>query len=141
MPPATLEEALEQVLLRAFGRTPGPRERELWLTKIKDRMPAEKFLLQLVRTRGFLANQQVKTKFPAGHFFSPVVDPAQVRDHVARARLLTPADILGIDFDMKRMAEFWRRHGDLIAATRRRIAAISCVTILTRTAMRSRYVP
>jgi predicted O-methyltransferase YrrM len=115
-PEVSVEEALFQVLLRCYGRTPTSRDLELWYDKLK-RQKASVFVMQLARVRPFLANRQVPVKNPAGHYFSPVVDPETVVDYVARERTARVGDVPGIDFDLEAMERFWRSHRDAIAAT------------------------
>lgn len=50
---------------------------------------------------------EIKTKFPTGHFYSPVVDPATVKGYVKRARTKTYDKIAGVPIDISRMKKFW----------------------------------
>jgi hypothetical protein len=110
-------EPLWHLLLRVFGRTPTRGEIDVWGQKLLDGMDARAFVNQLVRSRRFNEIKYVHSKNPPGHFFSPVVDPDEVRDYVAMARDVEPHDIAGIEFPLEAMAEFWRKNRDFIAST------------------------
>jgi predicted O-methyltransferase YrrM len=117
-PPEALDEILEHVLLRVFGRTPNQREIDLWLTKLRNKsFPAAAFLRQLTRTKSFLANKSVPVKNPAGHYFSPVVDPELVRDYYDMSSNLEPHEVGGIDFRIDDMIALWKKNKEFIAAT------------------------
>ena len=102
------ERALHDVLLRLFGRTPTDTELASWLTRLEAGMSARQFVDQVSRGRGFLANSAVRTKNPAGHFYSPVVDPDQVRGYVERERAAGLEGVAGIAFPLEDMARFWQ---------------------------------
>jgi predicted O-methyltransferase YrrM len=109
--------ALHQLLVRAFGRLPTDTEMTGWAGKLERGVTARAFLAQLTASKAFQANAQVGSKTPAGHFYSPVVDPETVRDYVAMNRAAGLEGLKGIDFPIEAMAEFWRANADFIAAT------------------------
>ena len=78
-------EPLWHVLMRVFGRTPLPRELEMWGAKLKE-SEAHKFVRMLVNSKSFSGTKFVRAKNPPGHYFSPVVDPDLVRDYVEMNR-------------------------------------------------------
>jgi predicted O-methyltransferase YrrM len=109
--------ALHTVLVRLLGRQPTDRELQLWSDKLAHGIKAADFVRQMTSSRGFLANPQVGTKTPAGHFYSPVVDPDTVRHYVEMNRAQGADSLHGIDFPLDAMAEFWRANSEFIAAT------------------------
>ncbi|MEJ0049588.1 MAG: hypothetical protein WDN04_28520 [Rhodospirillales bacterium] len=111
------EDALFQLLLRCYGRSPSAADVARWAERIARRPAYAVFLQQLTETPPFVANRQVAVKNPAGHYFSPVVDPDSVVDYVARERTARIGDLHGIDFDLDGMERFWLTHRDVIAAT------------------------
>jgi predicted O-methyltransferase YrrM len=115
--PAPSDDPLFQLLLRCYGRSPAARELEIWTERLRGGLTAQHFIRQLARSPAFAANRQVKVKNPAGHYFSPVVDPDLVVDYVAQARAARIADVAGIDFDLPGMEKFWRDNAAFIAAT------------------------
>ena len=108
---------LWHILLRALGRTPKSGEVERWGAKIGAGMDARVFLKQLVSSRRFRETKFVRAHNPPGHFFSPVVDPDEVRDYVTAERRAGPDDLPGIVFPLDEMEAFWQRNRDFIAAT------------------------
>ena len=118
--PATLDEegrALHQLLVRVFGRVPTDVEMSQWTSRLQQGASAQTFLRQLASSRAFQANAQVGSKTPAGHFYSPVVDPETVRDYVAMNRARGLDGLQGIDFALDGMLAFWEANRDFIAAT------------------------
>ena len=109
--------ALWHLLLRAFGRTPRPREIEVWEQRLARGIDARAFIRQLVASRQFSGTRFVRAHNPPGHYFSPVVDPDQVRDYVEMVRRAGPDDLPGIVFDLDAMEAFWRANRAWIAAT------------------------
>jgi predicted O-methyltransferase YrrM len=109
--------ALWHVLMRAYGRTPRLREIEVWERRLERGIDARAFVRQLVASKQFSATRFVRAHNPPGHYFSPVVDPDQVRDYVDSARRAGPDDLAGIVFDLDAMEALWRANRDWIAAT------------------------
>jgi predicted O-methyltransferase YrrM len=116
-PAPASDDPLFQILLRCYGRSPSARQMAAWNERLSGGQKASVFVRQLAGSRAFVANRQVRVKNPAGHYSSPVVDPDQVVDYVARARPARVQDVQGIDFDLGGMESFWRAHRDFIAAT------------------------
>ena len=117
---ASLDEAaraLHQLLVRAFGRLPTDTEMAAWSGKLERGMNARVFLNQLTASKAFQANAQVGSKTPAGHFYSPVVDPETVREYVAMNRAAGLEGLQGIEFPLTAMAAFWQANAEFIAAT------------------------
>ena len=50
----------------------------------------------------------VKSRFPAGHFSSPVVDPSTVEDYVKHSSNLNLDELFGISVDIDEFHRFWR---------------------------------
>jgi predicted O-methyltransferase YrrM len=118
--PGDIPEAshpLWHVLMRAYGRTPRAREIEAWEQRLASGLDARVFLRQLVASRPFAATKFVRAHNPPGHYFSPVVDPDQVRGYVETARRAGPEDLAGIALDLDAMEALWRANRDWIAAT------------------------
>jgi hypothetical protein len=49
----------------------------------------------------FIFSDQPKSLFPPGHFYSPVVNPDNIKKHEDRIWTSSPPEILGIDFNKK----------------------------------------
>ena len=52
----------------------------------------------------------VKTAFPPGHYYSPVVDPVLAGPYVEQRSRETVEDLSGVTIDKDRMVEFWLQH-------------------------------
>ncbi len=52
----------------------------------------------------------IKTKYPIGHFYSPVVDPQTVENYVRRVRGKSHEKIAGIAIDVDGMRKFWNEN-------------------------------
>jgi predicted O-methyltransferase YrrM len=109
--------ALWHVLLRAYGRTPRPRDMEVWEQRLARGMDARAFLRQIVASRPFRETKFVRAHSPPGHYYSPVVDPDAVRAYVEEARRAGAEDLAGIVLDLDAMEGLWRANRDWIAAT------------------------
>lgn len=59
----------------------------------------------------------VKTKWPKGHFYSPIVDPEPVRPYVQRERGLDWKTMEGIQIDVAAMRRLWEENLDFIKTT------------------------
>ena len=119
-PTASLDQdsrTLHQLLVRAFGRAPDDRELAFWGEKLSGEISASAFIAQLTASKAYIANALVGTKTPAGHFYSPVVNPETVVDYVARNRAAGLADLPGVEFPLAEMEAFWRENAAFIAAT------------------------
>ena len=110
-------QALWEVLLRVFGRTPTATEIERWGAKVDEDVTAKLLLRQLVNSRPVRDVKHVRAKNPPGHFFSPVVDPDLVRDYVTMSRAAVTDGVPGIPFPVEEMEAFWARNSEFIAAT------------------------
>lgn len=111
------DHALWHVLLRVFARTPTDHELQIWGNKLDKGLTARQFVNQLSNGKRFGETKFVRMKNPPGHFFSPVVDPDQVKEYVEFVRKAGPGDIGGIDLPLDEMEAFWRRNQDFIAKT------------------------
>lgn len=58
--------------------------------------------------------KEVKTAFPNGHFYSPVVDPSTVGDYLERRWKDKIDDLKGIGIDLEGMRGFWTDNLDFI---------------------------
>lgn len=111
------DHAIWQILLRLFARTPTEQETQLWAKKIDSGLSARQLINQLVNSKQVAKTKYVRMKNPPGHFFSPVVDPDEVKSYVDFARDAGPDDIGGISFSLDRMEEFWKKNAEFISQT------------------------
>lgn len=60
---------------------------------------------------------KVETVIQPGHYYSPIVNPAEVRDYVAAGKAAKPEEIKGIDFHLPQMMQFWIDNANFISTT------------------------
>lgn len=97
-----------------------PREHELdnWLALIKGGVTPHAVFRRFVTSREYQKkNATVRTAFPPGHYHSPVVDPATVKEYVAESSSLEVADIEGIGISPEWMLKFWQENLEFIRKT------------------------
>jgi predicted O-methyltransferase YrrM len=61
--------------------------------------------------------QDIRVRFPPGHFYSPVVSPTKIRDYVLRERNETASNLLGLKLPTAQMAAFWIDNLEFIKST------------------------
>jgi hypothetical protein len=110
---ARVRALFEGLLLRAAT----PAELRLWSGKLRETNDFFYLFSLLVSSPEYQFRHRVRSVWPAGHFYSPVVDPASVGDYVERAGKIQPTDIDGIDLDVEQMSQFWLVHQQFIRAT------------------------
>jgi predicted O-methyltransferase YrrM len=111
-----LRELVQILFQRFLSRSAGPQELDQWLPRLRD-PAAVTALVRVLEASARRAGEPVRTTYPAGHFFSPVVDPGTVGDYVALETQARPGDIAGIDFRVDDMQAFWTKHSALFAST------------------------
>jgi len=108
-------DLLTDVLTRVFGRKPRGNAVDRFREKLD--IPASKFLKMMEEAKAFGQNAQVGAHSPAGHYFSPVVDPAQIEDYYARSSTTSVDELRagGIAIDIEGMNAFWKANRSFIA--------------------------
>ncbi|MBV8869645.1 MAG: class I SAM-dependent methyltransferase [Acetobacteraceae bacterium] len=101
----------------ALGRKPGDAEYRHWVSLAEGGMAASDIVAGFYRSEEFQARRIVHSVFPPGHYHSPVVDPATVRDYVARERQSRPDGIPGLPLDAAVMRGLWLANLDFIRTT------------------------
>jgi predicted O-methyltransferase YrrM len=74
-------------------------------------------LRAILGSQEYKRKRGVKSAFPAGHYYSPVVDPTTVTDYVAAQRNLRPDDLAGIPVYHDDMLRFWQANLETIKGT------------------------
>jgi predicted O-methyltransferase YrrM len=113
---SVLTEVIQSLYLRFLSRSASAQELGQWLPRLRD-LGSFASLVQLLQASAKRSSEPVRTTYPAGHFFSPVVDPGTVRDYVTAAMGTRPEQIGGIDLDIGRMRSYWRANEKMIATT------------------------
>lgn len=108
---------IQDLYTHLIGRHPGQRELDQWtMLAVKSLSPAQ-VLRAFIDSKEYKARNMVYTLFAAGHYHSPVVDPATVRVYFDKARNKTINDLAGINIDLEEMMAFWDTNLAFIQAT------------------------
>ena len=102
---------------RLLERQPSESEQEGWVNALLQGMTAEKILISFLNSEEFTDKRKVQTTFPAGHYHSPVVNPADVKSYVAKARTMHAGELHGIHADANAMRKIWQSHLPFIKTT------------------------
>jgi predicted O-methyltransferase YrrM len=113
--PEMLSQPLPQILLRLFGRTPRLREVETWNAMIRSGMTAQAFIRRVSNKRSFKAVTGSRHKWPAGHFFSPIVNPDSIGEYFKKSSAETLGGVADIPIDLDAMTALWERHREFTA--------------------------
>jgi hypothetical protein len=95
-------------------RAPTEAERAQWARLPP--LPAAEIVRRFVATPAFARHRGVKAFFPAGHYHSPVVDPATVGPYVDRVRRLGLGGLAGISVDLGAMLSLFATDAPRLAA-------------------------
>jgi predicted O-methyltransferase YrrM len=99
-------------------RTPKSAELSKWVGLLQRGASSHAVFKRFVASLEYQAkNSTVSTMFPPGHYHSPVVDPATVKEYVASSSSIRVDDIAGIEISADRMRKFWGDNLDFIRRT------------------------
>src|SRR5689334_8330485 len=93
------QATIEAAFRLAFQRSPGEKELEHWAGVLQDGRPVPLVLEQIAGSDEFLERHRLTTFAPHGHFHSPVVDPATVKEYYEREIKTDSYSLRGIDID------------------------------------------
>src|SRR5579872_3722259 len=97
-------------------RPPTQHEVNTWSRALAGQVDLPNLLRSLLRSEEFRRKRGVTSIFPAGHYYSPVVDPNTVADYVAAQRKLDPGDIPALTIVPSEMFSFWKSNLNAIRA-------------------------
>ena len=102
-----LDAEIRQLFQHLLHREPNAAELDKWLEHAsRTKADFAALFAQVVAMPEYATLESLMTPYPAGHFYSPVVNPADLRDAgFAVDRKLPPQDLLGVDIDDARMRE------------------------------------
>jgi predicted O-methyltransferase YrrM len=98
-------------------REPADKELHDWSLALSKGRPFVEIFRHFIGSREFQSSTGVRTTFPAGHYYSPVVDPSQIGEHLDRAYRVSWNEIDGIKIDPDAMATIWSENAELIRQT------------------------
>jgi predicted O-methyltransferase YrrM len=108
---------ISSLYMNLFNRTPASNEYDYWVKFMLEGNSAEKAYYRFVDSAEYKLKTKVAVAFFAGHYYSPIVDPATVTDYIARERSEEANVLPGISLPIDEMAEFWQKSAAVIAAT------------------------
>nr|WP_294523454.1 class I SAM-dependent methyltransferase [uncultured Rhodopila sp.] len=110
MDPLSAEAFIRDLYTGILNRVPEQQELSHWISVVTGGEPLAAVVSKFVNCDENREKQRIPAAFPAGHYYSPVVDPDIARPYVARNRNLPPGALSGIDVDPAPMLGFWRRN-------------------------------
>ena len=100
-----------------LGRTPGTSEAAHWEGALASGMPERELFRRFVEGKEYAASHPVIPGFPSGHFYSPIVNPAEVKDYWEASISQKADDLSGVDVDLSAMYKFWAANRDAMLAS------------------------
>jgi hypothetical protein len=115
---AAAEKYIASLYTTILKRDPRPDEFAHWVAAAATMSP-DKVYFAFVNSKEYESQQwkSVSTVFPAGHYYSPVVNPKTIGEYTAKQYSLEPADLKGIHFDEDAMVSLWKQNADFIRNT------------------------
>jgi hypothetical protein len=112
----TDQELIETIYGAALHRNPTKAEISEGLTAQR-KGSLRNVLERLFASKEFTTVNKVRAAWPAGHYYSPVVDPSQLDQKAICNSAVFPESIAAIELNFARMEDFWKRNVEVIAAT------------------------
>lgn len=90
-----------------LARAPLDAELAHWIDVAQHELGAATIFQRFIQSDEFLARQRLRPAFPIGHYYSPIVDPAEAKRYVSRD--LKADGIPGIALSLPALEAFWHR--------------------------------
>ena len=100
-----------------LSRLPSRLETEEWKVFIASEPTFAEIMARFTQSAEYKRRRPVKTEFPPGHYYSPVVNPKTVRGYVERNRDKIPAGINAISISTENMISFWDENLSIVKST------------------------
>lgn len=113
-------EAAELIRLcfaHLLRREPAEAEVAAMVADVTGKLSAAQLIQAFAASPEYRDRTRVGLPFPAGHFYSPIVDPETVEDYVPRARRAAASDLHGIDCSIEAIMAVWGRLLPVVAST------------------------
>ncbi len=96
-----------------------PRQNEVmhWVGQLEGGLGPREFLLRILSSKEYLIKNRVKSAYPPGHYYSPIVDPEVAVKYASWDKGVSPDQLKGLRYPVESMSGFWSEHADLIAST------------------------
>lgn len=111
------EKYVRELYEHLLRRTPQEGELKIWMDHLLSSNDPIELFRQTIGSKEYKSRTRIKTRFPAGHFYSPIVDPAAIEPYYRRSLASTLSDLRGIDINVAGMSAFWDTHSEVICSS------------------------
>lgn len=112
------EEYVQLLYRHLLQRDPEHGELAQWTSEIVGGMGAGRALQLFVDSTEYRQRfEGVRPAHPPGHYYSPIVNPAELKDLGLPRRPAAPADLHGIDLDPGAMRAWWQANARTLSLT------------------------
>lgn len=113
---APANEKLVEILFEGFlQRRPTQEQLKRWVAELCAGLDPRQMVMRLARSQEYQAKRRLRASHPAGHFYSPIVDPEQAAKYVQFGARVEPGQLKGLQYPVEQMIAFWREHTELLA--------------------------
>jgi len=118
MTPTERQEFVVALYEHLQHRTPNSKELSHWAGFLANGLSEKDVFHRFISSKEYKNKNRVEPGHPAGHYYSPVVDPSTVGDYVSRSREESSRSIAGLGIDIAEMSRLWEKNIDVIRKTR-----------------------
>ncbi|MYZ47061.1 class I SAM-dependent methyltransferase [Propylenella binzhouense] len=111
------ERYIRDLYTHLLARDPGERELRDWVQAAEHGASPRDLFYHFLSSAEYKSRAGVRPGHPVGHYYSPVVNPAELVGPRRPRRDIEPDAIAGIDLSVTRMRNFWMQNADAIRAT------------------------
>lgn len=101
------EDYIRELYEHLLQRVPQDGELKMWTEHLVGTDDPIDLFRRMVGSKEYKSRTRIKTRFPTGHYYSPVVDPPAIEPYYRRSLASKVSDLRGIDVDVAAMATFW----------------------------------
>ena len=111
------EKYVDDLYLVFLGRQPQPKEKQHWIDQILGGMSDRRVFDLFKQSKEFASRTRIKPAYPAGHYYSPVVDPDEAREYFAAVSTTVQHKLNGLDVSTERILSTWERLRPFVRTT------------------------
>src|SRR4051812_44944959 len=100
---------LDLLYVELLKRAPRPNEKASWIARLGNGLSDREAILRFVASPEYKRLNAVVPGHAPGHFYSPVVNPEEVRAYWERSAKKDVEDLAGVAIDLETMRTLWRR--------------------------------
>lgn len=112
------EVFVDMLYAQLLKRAPRPNEIASWTAKLGEGMSDRQALRRFIASPEYKRLNEVVPGHAPGHFYSPVVNPEEIRDYWERSSQKDVEDLAGVPIDLEAMRALWRRCRPFLQALR-----------------------